>query len=265
MYRFMEMVHHCCGGLKDLREEGGVVRGREVHVSLQQWLIQRVAHIHRAGPGNQPGIVLALLYRMDVARVRELTLGGRARLAAGTGGKEETWLREHPGTKAYLGDFRQDLLAMARWRHPPSLFLTFSTNVGTPDFLGAWVSHVAGVASEEVQVWAAVDETERLGGGGGEEGEYFVHERCEEQQGTCTLHPHCSRTPLEASRDRFVSYPLKCSQLICCPLKSPPLQVQQHLGGPLLPPHDVPHLQPQGGGPLHYHPLLLLHRARVHR
>ena len=71
-------------------------------VSLQQWLAQLVAHIHRAGPGNQPGIVLALLYRLDAARVRELTLGGRARLAAGTGGGEETWLREHPGTKANL-------------------------------------------------------------------------------------------------------------------------------------------------------------------
>ena len=89
-------------------------RGREVPVSLQQWLAQRVAHIHRAGPGNQPGIVLALLYRLDAARVRELTLGGRARLAAGTGRMEETWLREHPGTLANLEDFRLDLEAMAR-------------------------------------------------------------------------------------------------------------------------------------------------------
>ena len=56
---------------------------------------------------------------------------------------------------------------MARWRHPPSLFLTFSTNVGTSDFLGAWVSHTAGVARRlEVQVWAAEDERERLGAGG---------------------------------------------------------------------------------------------------
>ena len=62
-----------------------MVRGREVPVSLQQWLVQRVAHIYRAGPGNQPGIVLALLYRLDAARVRELTLGGRARLAVGMG------------------------------------------------------------------------------------------------------------------------------------------------------------------------------------
>ena len=182
-----------------------MVRGREVPVSLQQWLVQRVAHIYRAGPGNQPGIVLALLYRLDAARVRELTLGGRARLAAGTGGREETWLREHPGTLANLEDFRLDLEAMARWRHPPSLFLTFSANVGTSDFLGAWVAHAAGVAREEVQVWAAEDERERLGGGGGEE-EYWVHERCEEERGTCHLHPNCSRTPLEAWRDRSVSY-----------------------------------------------------------
>ena len=157
-------------------------------VSLQQWLAQLVAHIHRAGPGNQPGIVLALLYRLDAARVRELTLGGRARLAAGTGGREETWLREHPGTKAHLEDFRLDLLAMARWRHPPSLFLTFSTNVGTPDFLGPWVAHAAGVAREEVQVWAAEDERERLGAGGEEVGLYWVHQWCEEEQGTCHLH-----------------------------------------------------------------------------
>ena len=47
-----------------------MVRGREVPVSLQQWLVQRVAHIYRVGPGNQPGIVLALLYRLDAARVR---------------------------------------------------------------------------------------------------------------------------------------------------------------------------------------------------
>ena len=73
------------GAIFDIREVGGVVRGREVPASLQQWLLQRVAHIHRAGPGNQPGIVLALLYRLDAARVRELTLGGRARLAAGMG------------------------------------------------------------------------------------------------------------------------------------------------------------------------------------
>ena len=73
------------GAIFDIREVGGVVRGRDVPVSLQQWLLQRVAHIHRAGPGNQPGIVLALLYRLDAARVRELTLGGRARLAVGMG------------------------------------------------------------------------------------------------------------------------------------------------------------------------------------
>ena len=73
------------GAIFDIREVGGVVRGRDVPASLQQWLLQRVAHIHRAGPGNQPGIVLALLYRLDAARVRELTLGGRARLAAGMG------------------------------------------------------------------------------------------------------------------------------------------------------------------------------------
>ena len=176
------------GAIFDPREVGGVVRGREVPVSLQQWLAQRVAHIHRAGPGNQPGIVLALLYRLDAARVRELTLGGRARLAAGTGGREETWLREHPGTLANLEDFRLDLEAMARWCHPPSLFLTFSANVGTSDFLGAWVAHAAGVAREEVQVWAAEDERERLGAGGEEVGLYWVHQWCEEEQGTCHLH-----------------------------------------------------------------------------
>ena len=42
------------GAIFDIREVGGVVRGRDVPASLQQWLLQRVAHIHRAGPGNQP-------------------------------------------------------------------------------------------------------------------------------------------------------------------------------------------------------------------
>ena len=43
------------GAIFDIREVGGVVRGREVPVSLQQWLVLKVAHIHRAGPGCKIG------------------------------------------------------------------------------------------------------------------------------------------------------------------------------------------------------------------
>ena len=196
------------GAIFDPREVGWVVRGREVPVSLQQWLAHWVAHIHRAGPGNQPGIVLALLYRLDAARVRELTLGGRARLAAGTGGGEETWLREHPGTKANLKDFEQDLLAMARWRHPPSLFLTFSTNVGTPDLLGPRRGGGEGGGAGVGGGGREGAPGGRGGGGGVVLGAPVV------RRGAGHLpppSPHYSRIPMEAWRHRFVSFPLKGS------------------------------------------------------
>ena len=43
------------GAIYDPREVGGVARGREVPVSLQQWLVLKVAHIHRTGPGCRIG------------------------------------------------------------------------------------------------------------------------------------------------------------------------------------------------------------------
>ena len=62
----------------DMDEVAGVeaALGREVPVTLREWLQHRLAHIHRGGPGNQPGLVLALLWRWDSQRVRDLVRAG---------------------------------------------------------------------------------------------------------------------------------------------------------------------------------------------
>ena len=146
--------------------------------------------------------MLALLWRYDTERVRELVRWGRARQAAGQGGGPDTWLRHHPGTSAFLTRVAKDTMAAMMWLGPPVLWLTFSTTSGTQDLLGTWVSHQGGLARKEVQTWHTRDERQYLGGGGPEEG-YYVHQPCEEGGGNCHLHPHpCTRTPLEASRAR---------------------------------------------------------------
>ena len=177
--------------------------GREVPVTLREWLQHRLAHIHRGGPGNQPGLVLALLWRWDSQRVRDLVRAGRARQAAGQGGGPHTWLRHHPGTSAFLSRFGQDTMAAVRWHGPPALWLTFSVTSATSDLLGTFVSHQGGLGREELQVWHVGGERELLGARGEEQEEYYVHQVCQEGGGNCHLHPHpCTRTPLEAWRAR---------------------------------------------------------------
>ena len=189
----------------DMDEVAGVEwgLGREVPVSLREYLQHRLSHIHRGGPGSRPGLVLGLLYKYDCQMVQELVRVGRARQAAGQGGGPETWLRRHPGTAAFLTRLGQDLMAALRWRPPAAFWLTFSASSNTSDLLGTWVSHQGGLAREEAQVWQVGDEREFLGGGGGEEEAYYVHQPCQEGMATCHLHPHpCTRTPLEAWRAR---------------------------------------------------------------
>ena len=55
----------------DMDEVAGVeaALGREVPVTLREWLQHRLAHIHRGGPGNQPDLVLALLWRSYLYQV----------------------------------------------------------------------------------------------------------------------------------------------------------------------------------------------------
>ena len=50
--------------------------GREVPVTLREWLQHRLAHIHRGGPGSKPSLMLALLYKYDAERVRDLVRAG---------------------------------------------------------------------------------------------------------------------------------------------------------------------------------------------
>ena len=177
-----------------------VVRAREVPITCLQWLQQRLNHCHRGGPGSQPGLLLALLYRLDSLRMREIV-----DLARGDVGRREALMADHPGTLASIKRFRQDLTATMVWRRPAAFSLTFSTSSGTADMLGAWVVHQGGLAGEERQVWAMEDERERLGGRE-EEGEvYYVHQRGQGEVGTCPFHPNCLRTPLEAWRARFVT------------------------------------------------------------
>ena len=66
------------GAMFDMDEVAGAEAGlgREVPVSLREWLQHRLSHIHRGGPGNQPGLVLALLWRWDSQRVRDLVRAG---------------------------------------------------------------------------------------------------------------------------------------------------------------------------------------------
>ena len=75
-----------------LQREGARVQ-REVPISLSAWVRQRVAHIHRAGPANQPVLLLALLHVLQAEQMQPLITRGQAGLA----GPPSAWLSKLPG------------------------------------------------------------------------------------------------------------------------------------------------------------------------
>ena len=194
--------------LDPLKQAGVVVQRegervqREVAISLSSWVRQRVAHIHRAGPANQPVLLLALLHVLQAEQMEPLIARGQAGLA----GPPSAWLSKLPGSFAYLQSKREDLAAMRRWLGPPFLSLTFSVSAATTDLLGTAVSHLAGVEGRHEEVWHIESERERLHIRAGKAepaltAAYFLHTRSNLEDDNCPYHLHCARTPLEERRE----------------------------------------------------------------
>ena len=194
--------------LDPLKQAGVVVQRdadvvqREVPISLSSWVRQRVAHIHRAGPANQPVLLLALLHVLQAEQMQPLITRGQAGLA----GPPSAWLSKLPGSFAYLQSKREDLAALRRWLGPPFLSLTFSMSAATLDLLGTAVSHQAGVEGVDEEVWHVYDEWERLNTRPGKAeppltAAYFIHSRSQVEDDSCPYHPFCARTPLEERRE----------------------------------------------------------------
>ena len=188
----------------DLEDTAGVAAQREVPLSLQGWINQRLNNVHRLGPGNNAMVLFSLLLQLDIEGVRSHIIRGQAM----EGRSPETYLLTHPGTKSYYWKRDQDMQAETLWRGPPIVFLSLSTNAGTNDALGTWVSHKAGVEGKDVQVWHTGDERARLTVRMGRTQpsavqDHFVHSRTQVQDDTCPFHLYCSREPLENWRERY--------------------------------------------------------------
>ena len=188
----------------DLENKAGVTTQREVPLSLQGWINQRLHNVHRLGPGNNTTVLFSLLLQLDIEGVRSHIIRGQTM----EGRSPDTYLLSHPGTKAYYWKREQNMQAETLWRGPPIVFLTLSTNAGTNDALGTWVSHQAGVEGKDVQVWHTGDERTRLTVRMGRRQPsavqgHFVHSRTEIQDDTCPFHLHCRREPLENWRERY--------------------------------------------------------------
>ena len=188
----------------DLENTAGVTTQREVPLSLQGWINQRLHNVHRLGPGNNAILLFSLLLQLDIEAVRSHIIRGQTM----EGRSPDTYLATHPGSKAYYWKREMDLQAEVEWRGPAVVFLSLSTNAGTNDALGTWVSHQAGVEGNDVQVWHTGDEKARLTVRMGKVRpsgvqDHFVHSRTEVEDDTCPFHLFCSREPLENWRERY--------------------------------------------------------------
>ena len=184
-----------------LQREGVTVQ-REVPISLSSWVRQRVTHIHRAGPANQPVLLFALLHVLQAEQMLPLITRGQAGLA----GPPSAWLSKLPGSYAYLQSKREDLAALRRWLGAPFLSITLSMSAATSDLLGTAISHQAGVEGRNEQVWHVRDESEKLHPRAGKAkpavtDAYFIHTRSQIEDDSCPYHPYCARTSLEDRRE----------------------------------------------------------------
>jgi hypothetical protein len=207
-------------GIMDLQEEAAVVRERETVITLQMWAQQRVGHIHRV-PASQPGLVLALLQRLDSRQLGTIIAQGEA----GELGDQEQWMVHHPGSKPFFDRLQKNIDVMLCWHGPPCFFITTSLSTGTADLLGTYVAHLAGMEGRSEQVWPEETERERLTVRPGQQvppgpgapgpsgqvpeptaggGTHYVHTTSHIENDTCPFHKFCTRTDLEAWRTRWV-------------------------------------------------------------
>ena len=59
-------------GLLDMRDEAGPEQPREVEITLAEWLLQRINHIHRRGLANDPLLLFALLHVIQTRRMKPM-------------------------------------------------------------------------------------------------------------------------------------------------------------------------------------------------
>ena len=186
--------------LYDLRQEAGVdLQGREVPITPQQWIVQRLANAMTNGPMDRPGLVMAFAHQHVTKRIHSAGDQGRISLTC------------RPGTTDYHRKVKSDLATMARWNAPPHLHCSISFDPLSELMLATRISHDAGVEGREEQVWSRGSEQRRLTPRPGRDQDpglleqtpvFFVHCKTEQQNDSCPFHEFCDRQPAEGRRDR---------------------------------------------------------------
>ena len=110
---------------------------------------------------------------------------------------------KHKGTKEYFAKTLDNIRATERCYGPANFSFSLTMNPNSDHFLAAFISQ--GREAEELkglQVWESKDEEELLTLRPGKirgnlECLYFVHQKTDVNDDTCSFHPYCRRTPLE--------------------------------------------------------------------
>ena len=182
------------GAVYDLQHKAGMDAERRVNIEATEWVTNRLRHVNRRGPFNQPLLVFSVLLKQELRKLRStLSVAGS--------------LRRYAGSSKYYQQIAEDLGAIDKCFGSPLFSVTYSLNVNVDVYLATWVSHEEGTAGRPVQVWHTSSEQGKLLLQPGREepawgsDTYFVHER-EDGASSCPYHPGCKRQPLSVYRQR---------------------------------------------------------------
>ena len=189
------------GAVYDLEGVAGVEQeGREVPITSWQWAKQRLGHVRRDGPMDQPGLVLALALQHTTARIHSARDLG------------EDSLVDRPGTRAYHRRVLSKLVTQGQWHGPTTFSISVAPDGKSEIMLANWVSHDARVHGRAEQVWHRGSEQQLLTRRPGKEqeeqedphlqGSFFVHCKVMQRESSCSFHFHCHRESVEERRER---------------------------------------------------------------
>jgi hypothetical protein len=177
--------------------EGEEREEREVPLTLQQWLQQRLSNVHRTGPASQPWLFLALVAAVDAKHLAMISQAVCHSLP----------MIEYPGSKDFYTKVTEDMAAIAEWRGPAAFFFSISLNTAVLDIIATLYSVDVGMAGEGEEVWHSADEEQELTARPGREKPhgpvgYYVHSVSNELDDSCPFHYNCIRSNLETIQER---------------------------------------------------------------